>query len=74
MGRKTIIRCDHCNKDITKHEETNKINHVRVMMYRKGILEGTTTELEHNLDLCTDCAKELREYTMDWIHPKHYKY
>lgn len=74
MSRQEIIRCDHCNKDITKHEETDKIKHVRIQIYRKGAFRTITTELEHTLDLCADCGAELREHIMDWIQPKHYKY
>lgn len=73
MSRQTIIRCDHCNKDIT-NEETNKIKHVHIQIYRKGVLETITNELNHTLDLCADCGIELREYIMDWVQPKHYKY
>lgn len=74
MSRQEIIRCDHCNKDITQHEGTNKIKHIHVQVYTKGVFRGITTELDHTLDLCTDCGTELREYIMDWIQPKHYKY
>ena len=61
---KTIIRCDHCNTLIKGGE------------YRIARLDIDAGKnfFDKELELCENCAEELRKYIMDWIQPKHYKY
>ena len=60
----TTIRCDHCHAIID--DNGYRIANLKIDP-QKGFLEK-------ELELCPKCANELREYIMDYIQPKHYKY
>ncbi len=52
----TIMRCDHCNTIIKGGE------------YRKAYLDIDADKdfFDKELELCENCAKELRKYLIDW--------
>jgi uncharacterized protein with PIN domain len=60
----TTIRCDHCHAIID--DNGYRIAHLQIDPQKEF--------LDKELELCPKCAKELREYIMDYIQPKHYKY
>lgn len=57
--RKTIITCDHCNKEIS-------IDYITIRVRGIG--------LDQELELCKECAQEYTDMTIDFIQPQHYKY
>lgn len=61
MSKEIVIRCDHCNKQLQNGYATLNIKTYGIELYSQ-------------LELCDKCAKEIRDYIMDFIQPKHYKY
>lgn len=57
--RKTIITCDHCNKEVS-------VDYITIRV--RGV------DIDQELELCNKCAIEFRDITMDFIQPQHYKY
>ena len=53
--RKTIITCDHCNKEINIDYITIKV---------RGV------DIDQELELCSTCAMQFRTYTMKFIKSK----
>lgn len=73
LMKQTIIRCDHCNKDITATYQSKQLK-AEAIVSTLTCYNRREQNFGKTLELCDSCANEFKTMIMDWIQPKHYKH
>ena len=64
--RQTIIRCDHCNRDITKNYGAKQLQ-VRVEISALTPYNRREQTFGRTLEVCDNCAQKFKEIMTAWI-------
>ena len=67
--RQTTIKCDHCNRDITKNYGAKQLQ-VRVEISALTCYNRREQSFGRTLEVCEDCAQKFKDMMTAWIKTK----
>ena len=67
--KQTIIKCDHCNRDITQSYGTKQLQ-IRVEISALTPYNRREQTFGRTLEVCDKCAQKFKDMMTDWIKSK----